>query len=98
MSCLAYFDHYILCDTMLFSASNILVHQYCTCRSPLMCICPEGNKTLYVLGDMDLLCTEGECSLIKSEVWKKMAMHEPAGTIEMKPPEVMGYTILLIVD
>ena len=21
-------------------------------------------------------------------VWEKMAMHEPAGTIEMKPPEV----------
>ena len=41
---------------------------------------------------MDLLCTEGECSLIKSEVWEKMAMHEPAGTIEMKPPEVDRYT------
>ena len=53
-----------------------------------MCACPEGNTTLYVLGDMDLLCNEGECSLIKSEVWDKMAMHEPAGTIEMRPPEV----------
>ena len=57
-----------------------------------MCTCPEGNKTLYVLSDMDLLCNEGECSLIKSEVWRKMAMHEPAGTIEMRPPEV-NFTI-----
>ena len=54
-----------------------------------MCNCPEGNKLQYVLGDMDLLCTEGESSVSKSEVWEKMAAHEPAGTIEMKPPEVL---------
>ena len=53
-----------------------------------MCTYPEGNKTLYVLGDMDLLCTEGECSLSRSKVWEKMVVHEPAGTIEMKPSEV----------
>ena len=53
-----------------------------------MCTCPEGKKSL---GDMDLLCTEGECSLIRSEVWEKMAVHEPAGKIEMKPPEVCVY-------
>ena len=82
-----------MCDIV---ASNILVHQKCECSSPLMCTCPEGNKTLYVLGDIDLLCNEGECSLIKSEVWDKMAMHEPAGTIEMRPPEV-GLACCLIV-
>lgn len=68
-------------------SSNILVQQNCSCDSPLMCDCPEGNKIHCVLGDMNLLCDEGESSLITSEVWHRMALHEPAGTPRMKPPE-----------
>jgi len=41
-----------------------------------------------VLGDMDLLCHEGEQSHTTCAVWEKMALHDPAGTIEMRPPEV----------
>ena len=76
----------------IFLASNILVQQNCQCRSPLMCICPEGNKFCCVLGDMNLLCVEGESSLITSEMWHRMAMHEPAGTPRMKAPEVKPHT------
>ena len=68
----------------LFLASNILMQQSCSCESPLMCICPEGKKTCYVLGDMNLLHVEGEGA---SELWHKM-VPEAAGTHRMKPPEV----------
>ena len=70
------------------TASNILVQQNCFCESPLICTCPEGNKIYCVLGDMNLLCDEGESSLITSEMWHRMALHEPAGTPRMKAPEV----------
>jgi len=53
-----------------------------------MCTCPEDDKVLYVLGDMDLLCHEGEQSHTTCAVWEKMALYDPAGTIEMRPPEV----------
>jgi len=53
-----------------------------------MCICPEDNKVLYVLGDMDLLCHDGEQVNTNCDVWEKMALHDPAGTIDMRPPEV----------
>ena len=70
-----------------FLASNILVQQNCTCKSPLMCTCPEGNKTHYVLGDVNLLCVEGESSLSTSEMWQRMEVRT-AGTPRMKAPEV----------
>ena len=49
-----------------------------------MCTCPEGTKTCYVLGDMNLLCAEGE-SMFK--LWRKMEV-QAAGTAGMKAPEV----------
>ena len=66
-----------------FLASNILVQQNCSCKSPIMCTCP-GNKTCYVLGDMNLLCAEGEST---TELWQKLEM-KAAGTRGMKSPEV----------
>jgi len=40
-----------------------------------------------VLGDLDLLCFEGASSVTKFDDWI-MTQHDPAGTVEMKPPEV----------
>ena len=71
-------------------ASNILVHQHCSCQSPLLCKCPgDDGGVVYVLGDLDLLCLETECSPYGQEYWEKMARHDPAGTMGMKPPEVL---------
>ena len=67
-------------------ASNILVHQECDCQSAVLCTC-NPNRTTYVLGDLDLLCFEGESSTATFEDWK-MTQRDPAGTVEMKPPEV----------
>jgi len=52
-----------------------------------------------VLGDLDLLCLEKECTAHCNpthEEWEKMARHDPAGTMEMKPPEVIKPVILYI--
>ena len=68
----------------LFLSSNILVQQNCSCESPIMCTCTEANEICYVLGDMNLLCAEGESM---SELWCKMEV-KAAGTLGMKPPEV----------
>ncbi|XP_065896980.1 uncharacterized protein [Dysidea avara] len=71
-------------------ASNILVHQSCKCSSPLLCKCPgDDGGVVYVLGDLDLLCLEEKCSPCPydKEYWEKMARHDPAGTMGMKPPE-----------
>ena len=54
-----------------------------------MCNCSVDNKTRYALGDMNLLCSEGESSLITSEMWDKMAV-KTAGTHRMKAPEVLN--------
>ena len=45
---------------------------------------------MFVLSDLDLVCLEGKDALASrsAEVWDKMAMHDPAGTMEMKSPEV----------
>jgi len=53
----------------------------------MLCICPDTSGTLYVLGDLDLLCFEGTSSAAKFDDWI-MTQHDPAGTMEMKPPEV----------
>ena len=47
----------------------------------------------YLLGDMDLCILEEQSadSPYTHSEWKKMAGHDPAGTIGMKPPEV--YTL-----
>ena len=73
-----------------YLASNILVHQNCACQSPLQCTCAGDGDVTYLLGDMDLLSLEEEgADLIYTlEEWQKMAYHDPAGTIGMKPPEV----------
>ena len=62
----------------------------CTCQSPLQCTCPGDGDVTYLLGDMDLLSLEEESenSTYTCDEWKKMAGHDPAGTIGMKPPEV----------
>ena len=55
----------------------------------MQCTCPE-SPTQYVVGDLDLLCFEGTSSTMKFEDWI-MTQHDPAGTTEMKPPEVFIY-------
>jgi len=67
------------------------VHKHCACPSPLLCKCPGDGEVVYVLGDLDLLCLEKECTPHCNpthEEWEKMARHDPAGTMGMKPPEV----------
>ena len=67
------------------------MHKHCTCTSPLLCKCPGDGGVIYVLGDLDLLCLEKECTPHCNpthEEWEKMARHDPAGTMGMKPPEV----------
>ncbi|XP_065896995.1 uncharacterized protein [Dysidea avara] len=69
--------------------SNILVHQKCSCQSVILCPCREQDRVVFILSDLDLVCMEGKDALASSsgEVWDKMAMHDPAGTMEMKSPE-----------
>ena len=72
-----------------YLASNILVHQNCGCNSPLQCTCAGDGDVTYLLGDMDLLSLEDSENLTYTlDEWQKMAGHDPAGTIGMKPPEV----------
>ena len=65
------------------------MHQNCGCQSPLQCMCAGDGCVTYLLGDMDLLSLEEEgANLYTCDEWQKMAYHDPAGTIGMKPPEV----------
>ena len=66
------------------------MHQECGCNSPLQCICTGDGGVTYLLGDLDLLSLEEENSNLTytCDEWVKMAGHDPAGTIGMKPPEV----------
>ena len=66
------------------------MHQECKCTtSPLQCTCVDDGGVTYLLGDMDLLSLEEDENLTYTlEEWQKMAGHDPAGTIGMKPPEV----------
>ena len=48
------------------------------------------------MGDLDLLCFEGPSSATNFEDWI-MTEHNPAGTIEMKPPEVSCRLVTIIV-
>ena len=68
--------------------TNILVHQTCSCVSPLQCICSGGSGVTYVLGDMDLFCVQGETLTGKYLKWAKQKFTEPAGTRGLKPTEV----------
>lgn len=76
--------------TLYIIASNILVHQNCSCTSPLQCNCPGNGGVIYVLGDLDLLCLDEDtsASACTCEVWNRMVQRDPAGTVGMKPPEV----------
>ena len=78
------------------------MHQNCTCQSPLQCICTGDGDVTYLLGDMDLLSLdkEGADLIYTLDEWEKMAYHDPAGTIGMKPPEVgiILHNILLYVE
>ena len=47
-----------------------------------------GRGVTYVLGDTDLFEEESANLTYTLDEWKKMAGHDPAGTIGMKPPEV----------
>ena len=52
-------------------------------------MCDDDGGVNYLLGDMDLLSLEEDENLTYTlEEWQKMAGHDPAGTIGMKPPEV----------
>ena len=73
---------------VLFLDTNILVHQTCSCVSPLQCVCPGGNGVTYVLGDMDLFCVQGKTLSGKYLKWAKEKFTEPAGTQGLKPTEV----------
>ena len=64
------------------------MHKNCQCVGPLLCTCPGDGEVLYVLGDLDLLCLEEDCS---SDVWDRMVQRDPAGTEGFKPPEVVTY-------
>ena len=70
------------------------MHQNCACQSPLQCTCDGDGDVTYLLGDMDLLSLEEESAesdltyTYTLDEWQKMAYHDPAGTIGMKPPEV----------
>ena len=69
-----------------------MVHKECDCQSAVLCTC--SDKITYVLGDLDLLCCERKKSATNAnlEDWR-MTQHDPAGTVEMKPPEVRIYEI-----
>ena len=67
------------------------MHQNCACQSPLQCICAGDGGVSYLLGDMDLLSLEESENLTYTlDEWEKMTYHDPAGTIGMKPPEVIN--------
>ena len=67
-----------------------MIHQNCTCQSPLQCTCADDGGVTYLLGDMDLLSLEESKNLTYTcDEWEKMAGHDPAGTVGMKPPEVI---------
>ena len=72
------------------------MHQKCECENAVLCTCGD-NTTLYVVGDLDLLCFEGVSSATKFEDWI-MAQHDPAGTMEMKPPEVVTITQKILIN
>ena len=83
----------------IYIASNILVQQNCPCQSVILCQCPSEDRVVFILSDLDLVCLEGKDALASKsvEVWDKMAMHDPAGTIEMKSPEVCVHVYHVIV-
>lgn len=71
-----------------FIDSNILVHQICMCKNPLLCTCPVGEAVTYVLGDIDLFCIDGEHLSGKYVEWAKAKRNEPAGSPGLKASEV----------
>ena len=68
--------------------TNILVHQTCSCVSPLQCIGHEDKGVTYVLGDMDLFWIHEEDLTGKYVDWAKKKFHEPSGTHGLKATEV----------
>ena len=53
-------------------------------------MCASDGNVTYLLGDMDLFSLEEDSAdlIYTLDEWEKMAYHDPAGTIGMKPPEV----------
>ena len=53
-------------------------------------MCAGDGSVIYLLGDMDFLSLEEESAnqSYTCDEWEKMAGHDPAGTMGMKPPEV----------
>ena len=53
-------------------------------------MCAGDVNLTYLLGDMDLLSLEEESETLTYmyDEWENMAGLDPAGTIEMKPPQV----------
>ena len=71
-----------------FLDRNILVHQTCSCLSPIHCKCPGGEGVKYVLGDMGLFWEDKRHLSIKYMEWAKEKSKEPPGTPGMKATEV----------
>ena len=80
---------------VLFLDTNILVHQTCSCITPLQCVCPGDSGVTYVLGDMDLFCVQGEALSGKYLKWAKEKFTEPVGTRGLKPTEVCTNIIII---
>ena len=81
---------YIILDT------NILVHQTCSCISPLQCSCPGDGGVTYVIGDMDLFCVQGKALSGKYLNWAKQKFTEPSGTRGLKATEVFLYMYVFV--
>jgi len=73
-----------------FLDQNILVHQTCSCLSPIHCKCPGGEGVKYVLGDMGLFWEDKKHGS-KYMKWAKERSKEPPGTPGMQAPEVKTY-------
>jgi len=70
------------------AVSNILVQQNCKCVSPLQCECAGDGGVHYKLGDLSLMCMEGEI-IEKAWEWEKMLQHAPPSNMGKIAPEVI---------
>ena len=83
---LLYYELLVLFN--VFLDTNILIHQTCSCVSPLLCVCSGDSGVTYALGDMDLCCVQGDTLSDNYLDWAKEKFNEPAGTHGLKAAEV----------
>ncbi|XP_065896967.1 uncharacterized protein [Dysidea avara] len=65
--------------------SNLLVRQYCRCRSIFLCSCWPVKFNI-MLADFDFI--KEATTNVESAVWANLLPYEPAGTVGMKAPEL----------